>query len=138
MFCHGFRLFLLDPVAGAVDQMAAAHIGAGAFLHLFQPAGALPYAPILRPRDEAGRYVDRAAGIEFQFGAVFRFRATAVPVETALEAGTVELAAIYLQLALRQPATPFDLRCRRHFLRDGLGHVMVEIHNIIGRHLLQF
>ena len=41
------RLFLLYPMAGAVDQMTADHVRACGRLHCFEYAGALIGAPVL-------------------------------------------------------------------------------------------
>src|SRR3954454_12344964 len=56
-------LLLLNPVPGAVDQVAAEHAGADAGLHRLIDAGALIRAPILLARDEAGRDVDGPPGV---------------------------------------------------------------------------
>src|SRR5260370_1990863 len=53
-------LFLLHPMAGAVDQMKADHLRACACLHCFEYAGPLISAPVLFARDEARGHLDGA------------------------------------------------------------------------------
>src|SRR5690242_16557563 len=60
-FGHSFRLLLLHPMAGAVEQMTAEHAGAGSLLHALEGAGALVSAPIALAGDEHRGHVDRAA-----------------------------------------------------------------------------
>src|SRR5882672_6369569 len=55
---HVFRLFLLHPVPGTVDQMTAAHLCAGAILHALEIAGALIRSPIAFSRNEHRRTID--------------------------------------------------------------------------------
>src|SRR6266481_1484476 len=43
---HPIRLLLLDPMPGAVDQMAAQHPGARALLHSLEIAGPLIGPPV--------------------------------------------------------------------------------------------
>ena len=57
-----FRLLLLHPMTGTVDQMAAEHAGAGGLLHALEIAGALVGAPVVLASDKELRHVDRAAG----------------------------------------------------------------------------
>src|SRR3989442_15889515 len=56
---HLLRLLLLHPVPGALDEMAAHHARAGAFLHALDIAGDLIGAPIALAGDEHRRHVDR-------------------------------------------------------------------------------
>src|SRR5262249_53407590 len=60
-FTHLLRLLLLNPMAGAVDQVKANHPGAGARLHAFHSARRLIDAPIALPGNEHRRHVDGAA-----------------------------------------------------------------------------
>src|SRR5579883_3446362 len=77
---HG-GLLLLHPMPGAVDQVAADHPGAGAFLHGFEIARPLIGAPIAPAGDEHRRHVDPASGKEPQFGIGEPRSAAAVPIE---------------------------------------------------------
>src|ERR1700712_2106812 len=45
-------LLLLHPMPGAVEQVAAAHVRAGGFLHALDGAGGLVDAPVLASGDE--------------------------------------------------------------------------------------
>src|SRR5580658_6777649 len=65
---HLRRLFLLYPVPGAVDQMAADHVRACRALHGLKHAGALVGAPILLAGDEAGGDLDGLARPGLEFG----------------------------------------------------------------------
>src|SRR5215510_4843078 len=55
------RLFLLDPVASAFDELEHDHPGAGGLPHAVDRSGSLIHAPVALPRDEGGRHVDRPA-----------------------------------------------------------------------------
>ena len=46
--------------------------------------------------------------------------------------------AVERKLAVGQPSVGGDRGGRRHFLGDGLGHVLGEIHHVVGRQLGQF
>src|SRR5215470_1944905 len=92
------RLLLLDPVPGALHEVAAEHPGAGGRLHALELAGFLVDPPVALPRDEARRHVDRPAGERLQLGGVPAARRAPVPLQPALEAGAAELCAVHLQL----------------------------------------
>src|SRR5258706_10527868 len=83
---HFLRLLLLDPVAGAVKQVGAAPLRAGAGRHALERAGSLVDAPIALARDEGRGYVDRAAVMLRQLFENLG-RAAAVPLQAALETG---------------------------------------------------
>src|SRR5260370_25455439 len=59
---HPFRLFLLHPMPGAVDQMATHHPGARALLHPLEIAGTLVGPPVARSGNKNSRHIDGAAG----------------------------------------------------------------------------
>ena len=124
-------------MAGAVEQMAAEHAGAGAVLHALEIAGALIGAPVALAGDEHRRHVDRAAGEQLQFGIVEALGAGAVPLQSALKSGALVFAAVDAELVVGEPPAGGDLAGGRHYRRDGLGHVLVEIHDVVGRHLRQ-
>ncbi len=107
-------------------------------MHALESAGALVGAPVARAGDEHRRHVDGAAGEQLQFGFVEPGGARAIPVEPALKPVARVFGGIDRKLALRQPAAGRDLCRRRHYRRHGLGHVPVEIHDVVGRHLGQF
>src|SRR5450756_1650609 len=73
-------LFLLHPVAGAIDQVATEHPRAGALLHRLIDAGALIRAPVLLARDETGGHVDMAARPGFELGGERARGAAAIPL----------------------------------------------------------
>src|SRR5262249_60195648 len=58
-FIDVFRLLLLHPMTGAVDQMTAEHTGASGLLHALEIARALVSAPVALAGDKQGRHVDR-------------------------------------------------------------------------------
>ena len=64
--------------------------------------------------------------------------AAAIPLQAALESGAGIFGAVEGKLAVGQPLVGGDRLRRRHFLRDGLGHVLGEIHHVIGRQFCQF
>src|SRR5260370_18279041 len=59
---HPFRLFLLHPMPGAVDQVATHHPGARALLHPLEIAGTLVGPPVARSGNKNSRHIDGAAG----------------------------------------------------------------------------
>ena len=59
-------LFLLHPVAGTLDQMAGAHLGARAILHAFKGAWSLIGAPVALAGNEHRGDVDRASSEQLQ------------------------------------------------------------------------
>src|SRR5437667_6450002 len=63
---HLVRLFLLHPMAGAVDEVDLPHTRAGAFLHLLDGARRLIDAPVAASGDEGRGHVDGAAGEDFE------------------------------------------------------------------------
>ena len=63
VFCHCFWLFLLDPMAGVIDQVAPAEVAASGLLHFLKSARDLPNTPILSAGDEGGRHSHGAPGI---------------------------------------------------------------------------
>src|SRR5690606_3427397 len=65
---HLLRLLLLNPMPGMLDQMTAAHVGAGLRLHPLQSTGGLMDAPVATAGDEARRHVDAAAREDLQLG----------------------------------------------------------------------
>ena len=62
-------LLLLDPVAGAFDEVDLLHVRAGALLHPLERAGRLVVAPVVLARDEGRGLVDGAAGEGFVLAA---------------------------------------------------------------------
>jgi hypothetical protein len=58
---HLFRLLLLHPMSGAVQQLEADHSRARRGAHAIDHAGRLVGAPITLPPDEHRRHVDAAA-----------------------------------------------------------------------------
>src|SRR6266436_1918542 len=95
-----FRLFLLHPVAGAIDQMATDHVAACAGLHRLEDAGALMRTPVLLSRDEARRHVDGAAGPRLQFRVEGARGAAAIPLQAALESGALIFGGVVGKLAV--------------------------------------
>src|SRR5262249_44702924 len=97
-------------MAGAVDQMAADHVGAGTGLHRLEGAGKLVGSPVLLSRDETGRHVDGAA----RPGLLLRHEsargAAAIPLQAALEARALIFGRVEAELAVRQPRVRSDLR----------------------------
>src|SRR5262249_50194605 len=62
------RLLLLHPMAGAVDEVAAAHLGAGKLLHALDRPWRLVDPPIAAAGDEERRHVDGALGEDLEVG----------------------------------------------------------------------
>src|SRR3954447_9262337 len=118
------RLFLLHPMAGAIEEVTAEHSGAGAPLHRLKHARALVGAPVLLARNETGGHIDAAARPGLQFGREPGRRATAIPLQPALKSGARVFGAVERELLFRKPAVGSYDCCRRHFLRDRLGHVL--------------
>src|SRR6516165_236484 len=134
---HPLRLLLLHPMAGTLDQMTTQHPRADALLHPLEIAWALIGPPIALSRNEHRRHVDGPAREELQFGSVDAARPAPVLLQAALEPGALILGGINRELVLRQPSARRDPGCRRHLGRHGLGHVLVQIHDVISRHLGQ-
>ena len=108
-------------MAGAVDQMAAEHAGAGPRLHRLEHAGALIGAPILLARDEAGGHVDGAARNSLHFGGERARRAAAIPLQPALESGAGIFGAVD-----RRARCPAAICWRRSPPRDGISCATVS------------
>src|ERR1700730_8072295 len=106
---HPLRLLLLHPMAGAVDQMAAQHPGAGALLHPLEITGPLVVSPIAFPGDKDRRHADAPAREQLQFALEPTPRAAAVPLQPALEPGPLVFGAVDGELVLRQPPACRDL-----------------------------
>src|SRR5262245_25556214 len=81
---HLLRLLLLQPVAGSVDEMNAAHLRAPSLLHGLECARVLEDAPIALAADEQRRHVDGAAAERLQVGDESRTRAP-IAVEATLK-----------------------------------------------------
>src|SRR5262249_41155095 len=64
---HFAGLFLLHPMSGAIDEVAADHVRAGLGLHRLEHAGTLIGAPVLLAGDEGRGNVDGAARPGLQF-----------------------------------------------------------------------
>src|SRR5690606_22683795 len=88
--CFGW-LFLLDPVARAIDEVASQHPRAGPGLHRVEGAGLLVNTPVAGAGDEAGRHVDAAAGKQQELRPEALVGRAAVPLQPALEAGSLVL-----------------------------------------------
>src|SRR6266849_6345709 len=129
---HPRRLLLLYPMAGAIDQMAAQHSRAQALLHPLEIAGTLVRPPILFSRDEDRGHVDRPAREQLQFSGVDAFRPAPIPLQTALEPVALVFGAVDGELALRKPSAGRDLGGGRHLGRYGFGHVLGQIHDVVG------
>src|SRR5690606_12795661 len=84
---HPIGLLLLDPVAGALDEVAGLHPGAGPGLHGFVGARSLVYAPVAAAGKEAGRHLDPAAGEQLETGRDALVGGAAIPLQPALETG---------------------------------------------------
>src|ERR1700732_504158 len=97
--CDPRGLFLLHPMAGALDQMTAEHARAGTFLHRLIDAGTLIGAPILFACNEAGRHVDAAAGKGFKLGRERARGAAAIPLQAALKSRALIFGAVEGKLA---------------------------------------
>src|SRR6516162_5861921 len=120
---HPLRLLLLHPMAGAIDQMTAQHPGAHALLHPFKIAGTLVGPPIAFSCNEDRGDVDGPAREQLQFSGIDASGAAPVPLQAALEPGTLIFASVDGELALRQPPACCDLRRGWHLGRNGLRHV---------------
>src|SRR6185312_2417542 len=105
---HFARLLLLYPMAGAIDEMAADHVGAGFRLHRFIDTWALIGAPVLLARDEGGGDVDGAAGPQLQIRRKHAGRAAAIPLQAALKAAARIFGSVERKLAVRQPCVGGD------------------------------
>src|SRR6266481_5414763 len=79
---HAFRLFLLNPVPGAADQMTTEHPCAGAVLHALEIAGALVGSPIAFSGNEHRRHIDGAAGKQLQLRVIEALRPGPIPVQS--------------------------------------------------------
>src|ERR1700738_4116324 len=111
---HPFRLFLLHPMPGAVDQMTAHHPRAGALLHSLEIAGTLVCSPVAFSRNEHGRNIDGAAGKQLKLGVIEALRPGPIPLQSALETSPLVFGAVDAKLAVGQPSASRDLGWRRH------------------------
>src|SRR6516164_8031354 len=134
---HPLRLLLLHPMAGTIDQMATQNPPARTLLHPLEIAGTLVGPPIAFSRYEYRGHVNGSAGEQLQFAGGSGFRPAPVPLQSTLEPGPLVHGAVDRELALRQPAACCDLGGRRHLGRYGFRHVLVQVHNVVGRHLGQ-
>ena len=91
--------------------------------------------PIALAGDEDRRHIDRATGKELELGRVDVLGSAAIPLQAALEAGPRIFAAVDLELVFGEPRAGGDLLRRGHMRRHGLGHPLVEIHDVVARHL---
>src|SRR5712671_1047503 len=105
---HPFRLFLLHPMPGAVDQMTAEHPRAGAIPHALEIARALIGSPIAFSCNEHGRDIDGAAGKQLKLGIIEALRPGPIPLQSALEAGALVFGAVDGEFALREPSADRD------------------------------
>src|ERR1700694_4750296 len=102
------RLFLLHPMAGAVDQMTADHLRTCACLHRLIYAGALIGSPVLFARDEARGHVDGAARKCFELSGERARGAAAIPLQPALKSGARIFRAVEGEFAVGQPFVGSD------------------------------
>src|SRR5262245_53062450 len=109
-----FRLLLLHPVTGPVQQMTASHVRAGASLHALEVARALIYSPVALPSNEQGWDIDGAAEEQLEHTAVLAPCGAAIPLQAALKAGPAVLCTIHGELFVRQPRTRGNLGRRGH------------------------
>lgn len=138
-------LFLIDPMARAIDQLGAAVEAVGDTL--------CPFHGLDRPRFLIGTPVPRAGGEDSGHAdpgtcpgeAVARnarLRLDAVPVQAALEAGAGPLVHIDGELGVWEPARAtvgYELCvffC--HVARDGLAHAVGLVHDVVPWHFGQF
>ena len=117
--------------------MAANHARAD-LLHGLVHAGALIGAPVLLARYEGRAHVDGTARPRLQFRREHARGAAAIPLQAALESVAFILGAVEGKLAVRQPFVGGDFRGRRHFFRNGRGHVLGEVHHVVSRQFCDF
>src|SRR5687768_7235643 len=96
------RLFLLHPVAGAVDELDAFELWTGAF-HRVDAACALIDAPVALPRQEQRANIDRPSREQLELRRESRHAPDAIRLQAALEAVAPVFAAIHAQLFVGQP-----------------------------------
>jgi hypothetical protein len=83
--------------------VTAEHARACASLHALEGAGELIGAPVALAGDEQRRHVDGAAGENLELGGENVLGAAAIPLQAALKAGALELAAVYRQFGVGKP-----------------------------------
>ena len=131
------RAFLLDPMAGAVDEVEIVEAGAGG-AHTLQRAGALVHPPIAASGDEAGRDFDDTTREQAQIACVAAARSAAIPLQPALEAGALILPRINRKRRVGQPAAGGDLGGPQASRRPPFQPSSVAVHDVIGGHLREF
>src|SRR5688572_32136347 len=82
---HRRRLFLLHPVAGAVDEVDALELRTGAF-HRVEAAGALIDAPVALPRQEQRANIDRPSREQRELSRESWHSSDAIRLQAAREA----------------------------------------------------
>src|SRR3954471_11073489 len=103
--CNGlFRLFLLRPMARAIDQFADEHVGAGLFLHALERTWRLIHAPVAAAGQKQAWHVDGATGEQFLLASENTCRGHAIPLQAALESGAPVFPCIDGKRRVRQPA----------------------------------
>jgi len=127
-------LLLLGPVAGALDELDALELGAG-IGEVLHGAGLLVVAPVLGAGDEGGRALDLPAGEEVEVVLPVGVGRGAVPVEGALEAGAGPLLDEDVEVLVGHPALGLAGVLALHHHLDGLGHGLVEGHDVVVGHL---
>ena len=73
-----------------------------------------------------------------QLGIELRIPAGAtVALQRALESGPAVLGCVHAHFLFGQPFARSDLGRRRHHLRYGFAHSLIQIHDVVGRHFRQ-
>src|SRR5215472_14916948 len=134
---HPLRLLLLHPMACTIDQMAAHHPRAYALLHPLEITGTLVGPPIAFSCNKDRWHVNGPTRKQLQFSGVDTSRSAPIPLQSTLEPGSLVFRGVDRELGLRQPAACRDLCKGRHLGFHGLRHVLVQIHDVVGRHLGQ-
>src|SRR6516225_1144353 len=111
---HAFRLLLVHPMAGTLDQVTTQHPRAHALLHPLEIAGTLIGPPIAPSGDEHRRHVYGPAREQLQLGGVDAARSAPVPLQAARERGALVLCGVDRELRLRRRPACCDLGRRRH------------------------
>src|ERR1700722_18529706 len=108
-----FRLLLLHPMAGAIDEMKADHVGAGAVPHALRGTGRLIGAPITFACDIHRRYIDGASGEGVHFGHAFWIGTAPHPValQRAGKFGAAVFGHVHVNFSLGQPFAIRDFGC---------------------------
>src|ERR1700719_4588704 len=121
-------------MSGVLDQVRAMPSGTDSGLHSLKRTGRVVDSPVALTGDKTGRNIDRAAGKGFKLGSVLASRAP-IPLQTALKTGPIPFGCVHGQLLVRKPLATSNLGRGRHFRRHCFRHALVEIHNVVSRHL---